>query len=254
MTRVLSGSNCRGLANPNYMQSHTRWIHCQQPTIPDRPLRPQPPAATVMCHAVPARLRGGWRCTPAGHRRLIAYLPSPSRNSASQQNRTSSTPSASPFHCPTIRRPQFHSALLILARPLRWTAAASSPRSSWSRCAFTWPPTPARRSPRRSASSTSSTSPPRSAFPPPPSLSQISRESLLFYLPRLRASPARSTAFLNPEFLCGYVRCRSSALTRRSSWSISRRARSPKVRPFPPSFGLNFGSPDRYSEIFDSHV
>ena len=39
---------------------------------------------------------------------------------------------------------------------------------SWSRCASTWPPTPARISQRRLALSTSSTLPPRSATPPPP--------------------------------------------------------------------------------------
>jgi len=71
---------------------------------------------------------------------------------------------------------------------------------------------------------------------PSSSPSQISRESLLFYLTILRETPTRSTGFLIREFMCGAVHCRSSAVTRRSSWATLRRARSPKVYHFASSF------------------
>jgi len=118
------------------------------------------------CRAVPVP---GWSCSLAGsHRRLIAFFPQ-GRNYSRLPHKTEQARALFSRLPPAISLHQLHAALLILflLRRLRWTAAASSPRSSWIRCACTWPPTPARSSPRRSASSTSSTSPPRSASPLP---------------------------------------------------------------------------------------
>jgi hypothetical protein len=118
--------------------------------------------------------------------------------------------------------------LIQLRGSLRWTAVASSPRSSWNRCACTWPPTLARSSPRRSASSTSSTLPPRSGLYPPVHLESTAKFSSFPCLDCTKSRPDEQTSWSRVVLRFR----RSSASTRRSSWSTSRRARSPKVSPF----------------------